>query len=539
VSGTPQSKEEVMKATRREWLGLAVLCLPTLLVPVDISVLFLAIPQIGADLGAGGTAQLWITDIYGFMLAGFLITMGALGDRMGRRRVLLWGAAVFALASLAAAYAPSAATLIGARAVLGVAAATLMPSVLGLIRDMFRDAKELAAAMGLWGTTIILGVVLGPAIGGLMLEAFWWGSVFLMGLPVMALLLLAGPPLLPASRPGPPTRPAGASAPAGTIRLDLVSVALSLAAILPVVYGLKEIARGGWAPPPVAFILIGMGVAAVFVVRQGRLAHPLVDLRLVTHRTFGPALLLALVLGFVMASIGLTATLYMQMVEGLSPLQVGLWLLPPSLAMFAAGNLGPAMARRVPPAHVMAGGLLLAAAGSVLLTQVGRSSAFAVLVLALMIVYIGSGPTGVMTNFLTMSSAPPEKAAAAGGLSTTGGELGVALGVAVMGSVGTAVYRAEMTVPDGAPPGAGDSIAGAVAAAGQMPGPAGADLLAAARDAFTESMHTTAVILALLFAGLAAYTIARLRHVSPTAVQPPEPDTSPDASQTREMVDIP
>jgi len=223
-------------ATRREWAGLAVLALPTLLVSIDVFVLLLALPRLSQDLHASSTQQLWISDIYGFLLAGFLVTMGTLGDRMGRRRLLLAGATAFGLASVLAAYAGSPAMLIAARALLGIAGATLSPSTLALISNMFRQPRQRAVAIGVWMACFMAGAAIGPVAVGVMLEHFWWGSVFLLGVPAMALLLALGPVVLPEYR-----------APAAG-RLDLGSVALSLAAIMPVVYGLTELARTGWRP---------------------------------------------------------------------------------------------------------------------------------------------------------------------------------------------------------------------------------------------------------------------------------------------------
>ncbi len=215
-------------AGRREWIGLAVLALPTLLASLDMSVLFLALPHLSADLGANSSQQLWILDIYGFMLAGFLVTMGTLGDRIGRRRLLMFGATAFGLASIVAAWSTSAEMLILARAALGIAGATLMPSTLALIRNMFHDARQRGVAIAVWMSCFMVGTAIGPLIGGVMLSMFWWGSVFLLAVPVMVILLVAAPTLLPEYR----------DAAAG--RVDLTSVVLSLAAILPVIYGLKE-----------------------------------------------------------------------------------------------------------------------------------------------------------------------------------------------------------------------------------------------------------------------------------------------------------
>jgi MFS transporter, DHA2 family, multidrug resistance protein len=267
-----------LAAGRREWVGLAVLALPTLLLSLDMSVLYLALPYLSADLGASATQQLWIMDIYGFMIAGFLVTMGTLGDRIGRRRLLMTGGVAFAVASVFAAYSTSPEMLIVTRALLGIAGATLMPSTLALISTMFRDQHQRGVAIAVWMTCFMGGMTVGPLVGGLLLQSFWWGSAFLLGVPVMAVLLVAAPALLPEYRDG----DAG--------RLDLTSVLLSLATILPVVYGLKELAHTGWSSVPVAAVVLGTGCGWVFVRRQQGLAEPLVDIALFRNRQFSSGL---------------------------------------------------------------------------------------------------------------------------------------------------------------------------------------------------------------------------------------------------------
>jgi DHA2 family multidrug resistance protein-like MFS transporter len=501
-----------VQAGPRAWLALAVLCLPTMLAVVDLNVLFLALPRLSADLGAGGTAQLWIMDIYGFMIAGFLVTMGNLGDRIGHRKVLLTGAGVFVVASVVAAYSDSVAMLVGARAVLGIAGATVMPSVLALIRNLFADPRQLGAAYGIWGTAIMVGVVVGPSIGGLLLGAFWWGAAFLISVPVMGLLLATGPFLVPESR----VRTGG--------RLDPLSVVLSLAGILPFVYGLKEIARGGPEALPVAAVVAGLAFAVVFVARQRRLASPLLDLRLFAGRGLRGALTLAFANAFTMAGVGLLVTQYMQVVKGLSPLAVGLWTLPPSLAMIVAGNAGPALARTVRPAYIFSAGLVLAAVGALAITRIGPAAGVGWLVAALFLLYIGNSPIGVMGNTIIMTSAPPEKAGSAGSLSSTSGEFGLALGVAVFGSIASAMFRDQVAVPAGVPAemagAAGENVVGATGVAGQLPGPVGGALLESAQSAFTSGMHVVLGIAAALFAVMAVVSVVTLRHVPASGAAP-------------------
>ncbi len=265
-------------AGRRAWTGLAVLLLPTLVLAMDMGVLFFAVPFISTDLRPSGTQQLWIMDIYSFLLAGLLIPMGALGDRIGRRRLLLLGAAGFAGASLLTAYADGAAQLIAGRALLGIAGSTLMPSTLALIRNMFPDPKQRQVAVGAWTGAMTGGATLGPVVGGLLLTHFWWGSAFLASVPVMALLLLVGPLLLPEHR---------APQPGG---FDLLGAGLSIATVLPVVYGVKTLAVDGWSPASAVVLAAGLGCGLLFVRRQRTAAHPLIDLELFRIRSFSGAL---------------------------------------------------------------------------------------------------------------------------------------------------------------------------------------------------------------------------------------------------------
>ena len=431
--------ESVQRAGRREWIGLAVLALPTLLLSLDLSVLYLALPSLSADLGASSTQQLWIIDIYSFMLAGFLVTMGTLGDRIGRRRLLLVGAAAFGAASVLAAFSTSAGMLIAARAVLGVAGATLMPSTMALIRNMFEDPRQMGLAIGVWMSCFMGGMALGPLVGGILLERFWWGSAFLLSVPFMALLLVVGPVLLPEYRDE------------GAGRLDLGSVALSLAAILPVIYGLKELARNGWDAVPALAIAGGVAFGVAFVRRQRRLADPLLDLRLFANCSFGTALGIMLLAGVVMAGATLLSALYLQSVLGLSPLRAGLWLLPQNVAMIAGFLVAPRFARRSRPAYVMAAGLAIAAGGLMLLTRVNGADDLDLVVGGLVLANGGIAlPMALVTN-LILGSAPPEKAGSAAAMSETGGEFGVALGIATLGSIATAVYRnriADVIPPD-------------------------------------------------------------------------------------------
>ncbi|WP_460069770.1 MFS transporter [Streptomyces sp. YKOK-I1] len=482
------------RAGRREWTALGVLMLPLLLVSMDVSVLYFAIPAINADLEPSGTQQLWIFDIYAFVLAGLLMTMGSLGDRIGRRRLLLAGATAFGAASLLAAYADSAETLIAARALLGVGGATLMPSTMALIRTMFTDPAQRAKAIGLWSGVMTAGVALGSVMSGILVEYFWWGSVFLVNLPAMALLLLLGPALLPESkdpRPG---------------RFDWPSVPLSMAAVLPVVYGLKEIPSEGWHAPYVVAITVGLLFAALFVHRQRTTADPMISPALFRGPGFGPAVVLNLVSSFGMMGSAFFTTQYLQSVLGKSALEAALWALLPSVPIGMAAPLATALVQQgVNRAYVVTAGFAVAAAGYALLALAGTDSMWLVLtacgVLASGIVMVISQMTD-----LAMGAAPAERAGSASSLLETGAEFGGALGMAVLGSIGTAIYRHE--IPSSAPAPARETLGGALAVADRVPG-----LAAAAREAFTSGMQGAAIAGAVLLAGAAVAATVSLRRI--------------------------
>lgn len=481
-----------MKATKREWTGLAVLALPTLLLSLDVSVLYLALPSLSADLGADSTEQLWILDIYSFLLAGFLVTMGTLGDRIGRRKLLLIGGAAFTVASVLAAYSSSPEMLIASRAMLGIAGATLMPSTMALIRNMFHDPAQLAQAIGLWFSCFMVGMLIGPVVGGLLLERFWWGSVFLLGVPVMLLLLIAGPLLLPEYR----------DTSAG--KLDLLSVGLSLATTLPVVWGLKELARHGWATAPLVAILAGLLIGIGFIRRQQQLEHPLLDLRLFRTPKFSAALGISIAAGVVMAGISLQAALFLQVVEELTPFKAGLWLLPQSVAMIFGLSLAPRIAQRLPTSTTAAIGLAISAAGMLVITGGGLG----LLVTGLTLTSFGIGMPMALTMNLMLAAAPPERAGSVASLAETSGEGGVALGVALLGSLGTVVYRKQLDLPTTLPDDAARQATESVSAAHQL----GSDLAMAAKAAFVSGLNVVAVVGAVAFLACALLAVLALKE---------------------------
>jgi DHA2 family multidrug resistance protein-like MFS transporter len=494
------------RAGRREWIGLAVIALPCLLYSMDLTVLHLAVPALTADLQPTSSQLLWILDIYGFLIAGSLITMGTLGDRIGRRKLLLIGAAAFGLASILAAFSTSPEMLIAARAVLGVAGATLAPSTLSLLRTMFPDPAQFTVAIGVWVSSFSAGAAIGPLAGGLLLERFWWGSVFLISVPVMLLLLAVGPALLPEYR----------DPEAG--RLDLLSAALSLAAVLLVIFGLKQIAVEGLGVPPILSIVAGLAIGVWFLRRQRTLSDPLLDLGLFANRAFSTSLATYMVGILLVFGLSYYTAQYLQLVLGLSPFTAGLWTIPSVGAFILSSNIVPKLVRRFRPGYLVAGGLALAAVGVGLLTQVGVTS-LPFLVAGSFVMSLGFGPVITLATDMIVGTAPPERAGAASGISETSAEFGGALGIAVLGSLGTAVYRNQvaLTLPESIPPAATiatrETLGGAVVAAKQLPAPLADALLSSAREAFVQGLQLTAVIGAVGLAGMAFVAAILLRHV--------------------------
>lgn len=500
-------------AGRRQWLGLAILGAASLLISIDVFVLLLAMPALSADLGASATQQLWILDVYGFLLAGFLITMGSLGDRIGRRRLLLIGAAAFTLASVVAAFSESPTMLILSRAALGIAGATLGPSTLALISNMFRDEKQRGLAIGVWMMCFMGGAVVGPVLGGMLLEHFWWGSAFLMGVPIMVAVLIVGPLVLPEYKdpdPGP---------------LDFASVALSLGAVLPLIFGIKQIATEGASALPIAAIVAGLVLAVAFVRRQATLTHPLIDVSLFRNRSFSTAvgsMLLVTVTGSVMFFI----TQYLQLVEGLSPLEAGLVSLPAVVCAPISFVGAPLLARSIRPGVLIPAGMAVAVVGSLFVGTVSGPGEVVQVMIGYGLFQLGFGPIVVLSTGIVVGSAPPEKAGAASATSETSAEFGYALGLAVLGTIATALYRAELpgTFPGLSDSEAGDvreSLAGAVGAA-----PAG-PVLDAAREAFMTGFQVVAFTVAGLAIALAAINAIAHRDVPAMGAgndQEPEPE---------------
>lgn len=510
-----------VRAGRREWIGLAILMLPTILIALDTTVLHLAVPHLSTELQPTGTQLLWIVDIYGFVIAGLLMTMGTLGDRIGRRRLLLTGAGAFGIASVVAAFSPNADMLIISRALLGVAGATLMPSTMSLIRNMFLDPHQRTVAIGIWVSGFSVGSAIGPLFGGLLLEHFWWGSVFLLGVPVMLVLIVAGRALLPEYRDPNPGR------------FDLLSAAMSLVGALTIIYGLKQIAQEGLDWLPVLAIVVGLATGALFIQRQRRLADPLIDLRLFHVPAFSASLVTYMLGIFVNFGIFLFIAQYLQLVIGLSPLQAGLWALPGAITSVIGSNAAPALARRFRPAAVITAGLVFAAIGIGMFTQVGMNS-LALVVVGWVVTSLGFGFAFTLSADLVVGTAPPERAGAASAISETSLEFGGALGIALLGSIGMAVYRGQVAaalapvdLPAEMLKTVQETLGSATDVAAQLGEPLGTAVLGAADLAFVHGLQVIAVIGTIILIGLALLSTALLRHLPAPARLAARPAAEP------------
>ncbi|WP_371551027.1 MFS transporter [Streptomyces sp. NBC_00554] len=493
----PVSVAEVEKRPGR-WLALSVLVLAVLLVAVDATVLGLATPYISEDLKPSGTQLLWIGDVYSFVIAGLLVSMGSLGDRIGRKKLLLIGATAFGAISVLNAYATTPELMIVARALLGVAGATLMPATLALIRNLFHDPRERSLAIGIWGATASAGAALGPVVGGFLLEHFWWGSVFLINLPVMAVLVLVGIKLLPESRnpnPGP---------------WDLTSVGLSLVGMIGIVYAVKEAATHGIEWQAVTVGLLGSGALYWFVRRQLTLPSPLLDMRLFRHRGFSGAVLADLFTILGLSGLVFFLSQYLQLVQGRGPFEAGLAELPAAIGAVAAGLIAGTVARRFSVRAVVSAGLGAVGLALAALTLLDQSTGYPLLGTALLVVGIGAGFSFTVTADVILSSVPKEQAGAASAVSETAYELGAALGIALLGSIVTGVY-AGFTGPAGTPAEAHESLGGAAESAAGLPADTAAALMDSARTAFVDGLTLAAGIgaVVLLVTAAAAWFLLR------------------------------
>jgi len=504
VSHPVPTERDTPRAGAKEWTALLVLALGVFLLAVDGTVLSLAIPALSADLDPSATELLWIGDIYSFVLAGLLVTMGTLGDRIGRKKLLLIGAAGFGSASLLAAFAPTSGWLIAARALLGIAGATLMPSTLSIIRNLFHDSKQRTKAIAVWSAMAASGAAAGPLVGGILLEHFWWGSVFIINIPVMAAMIGLGIFLIPESKdpnPGP---------------FDLVSAGLSVVGIVALVYGVKEFAAGG--DPMIATVAVVLGVLALgwFVRRQQTLAVPLIDITLFRNRAFSGAVVGNLIGIFALSGLLFFLSQYLQLVLGYGPLEAGLREMPAALASIAVIAVVAVLVARIGRGRSIGLGLGLSAVGLVLVAVAEGSDNYLWLAIALILTGAGIGIALTLSTDAVVSAVPKDKAGAASAVSETAYEMGVALGIAVLGSILSALYRSGLAIPAGTPQelaAHADQSLAAVVGAAQGQGEAGRQVVGAAQDAFVHAMQVTSFIAAglLLIAAVITWRIIPAR----------------------------
>ena len=491
------------RAGARAWFALAVLMLPVLLVSVDNTVLSFALPEIAIALAPSGAEQLWIIDAYPLVLAGLLVTMGTLGDRFGRRRMLMLGATGFAAVSVLAAFAPTAGLLIAARALLGFFGAMLMPSTLSLLRSIFLNRDQRRMAIAVWASAFSAGSALGPIVGGFLLEHFAWGSVFLIAVPVLIPLLVGAPLLVPESRDPAPGR------------IDPISIALSMATMIPAVYAIKSFAVDGFTIGAVIWALVGIGMGVLFVRRQLRAKNPMLDMALFRRGSFSGAILVNLLSVVALVGFLYFVPQHLQLVLGLSPMVAGLALVPGMAAVIIAGLSVVPISRRVAPNIVVPSALVFTVIGYLLVAFTAAGHGPLPLIIAFAVLGIGIGAAETISNELILSSAPAAKAGAASAVSETAYELGAVLGTAVLGGIITAFYRGALVIPDGVPADAADAaretLAGAYTASQDLTTHIGSALWDAAAAAFESGVTITSVIGAILVVAAGVIAAITLR----------------------------
>lgn len=486
---SPTSLSNVRRAGAREWRGLAVLVLAVTLIGIDGTVLALAIPALTEALDPTTTQVLWVGDIYSFALAGLLITMGNLADRIGRKKLLLIGAVGFGVASIVAAFAPSAELLIVARALLGISGATLMPSTLSIIRSMFEDARQRTTAVAIWSAGATAGAALGPLVGGALLENFWWGSVFLINVPVMVLVLVGGIFWLPESRN--PRR----------LPVDVLSAVLSFVTIVPVVYFIKAAVGGKLSALAIAMLVTGLVAGLVFIRRQRRMKHPMLETDLFRNPAFSGAVTSNLIAIFAFSGLLFFFSQYLQLVRGFSPILAGVAELPITVASMAVILVVGRLVGRLGRGRAISTGLMFAALGLGLLAVAEGLDGYTVIAVALAFVGLGIGIAGTVSTDAILSAVPKERAGAASSISETAYELGIALGIAVLGSVHASLYSSVAAQHIDGSGFALDPSATLASAQKALTGDGSAaalSLLEQLQHSFTTAMQYTSVIAALL-----------------------------------------
>jgi DHA2 family multidrug resistance protein-like MFS transporter len=492
------------------WLVLLAVMLAFVPVVIDMTILHIAVPSLTLALGATGTEILWIIDIYPLIMAGLLVPMGTLSDRVGHRRLLLAGLAVFLVASVAAAFAPSAPALIGARVLLAVGASMIMPNVLAIIRQTFEDPKERAMALGLWGTVGAAGAAIGPLAGGALLEHFWWGSVFLINVPVMLVVWPLAFAVVPKR------------APLATGPWSITQALVLIAGLIATVYAVKSgFKPGNPLPLTLASLVAGLALLAWFGRQQLRSAAPMLDLSLFTRPAIAAGILMAVVVSGALAGVELTIAQELQFVVGRSPLEAGLFMMPLVVATAIGGPIAGYVVGRAGLMPVAVLSLLVAAAslGGLGLSDFHQPGLAVIVLMAVLGLSLSIGLTA--SSIAIMGSAPVEKAGAAGALESTGYELGAGLGITFFGVLLSASFAGAIRIPEAlagrVAAEAGNSIGEAMIAAERL-GADGAALADAARLAFTDAHGTVLLTAAAMIGVLAFVVLAALRNYREGAV---------------------
>ncbi|MGW0178301.1 MFS transporter [Nocardia sp. NPDC003345] len=477
----------------RSWLGLLIVLGPVLLVSMDGSILFLAMPRISQALTPSADQALWILDVYGFAVGSLLIAFGNIGDRYGRLRLLMIGTALFGLASAAAAFAPGPELLIAARALMGIAGATLLPSALAVLRELFPDDRRRAQAIGIFAAAFAAGFAIGPVVGGVLLERFWWGSVFLVNLPVIAAFLLLAPSLL------------GEVRAAGTGRVDIASVATSAGGLLLTIYGLKHIAAEGISLTAVIAGAAGVTLLSWFALRQRKLAHPLLDFTLFRDRLFTIAIITGLLPLAAWSATAYLAGIYLQSVLDLPILRAALLALPGAVVLTATAVVTPKVVGRVGERTALIAAHFSIAAGLLLLLPATTIGGIGWYVASTAVAGIGYGISFAIVADIAVGAVPAERAGAAGAIAETSNEIGNALGIALLGSLAAVIFRVQ-----------GPELAPTLDATLQLPNllPPAAEQ---ARQAFVTGLHVVAIVAAVLHAALGGFSVRLLSRPSRAA----------------------
>lgn len=524
MSGTTSAaaglRRRAAGAGANRWVVLVVLCTSLLLVAVDATVLHVAVPAVTEDLRPSAIELLWIVDTYPLVCASLLILFGTLGDRVGRRRILLFGYALFGVASALAAVAQDPQLLILARALLGVGGAMIMPATLSILRQVFPDRRERALAIGIWSAVAAVGAAVGPLLGGFLLEHFWWGSVFLVNIPLMLVSLPVGRLLLPESTGS------------GDGPWDVVGALMATAGLFGVVLGVKRL--GGGEPAgsvlTVVPLLVGAALLMLFVRRQRSRKHPLVDLRMFARPVFSTSVGCIVLAMLALVGLELIAAQYLQLVLGLSPLETGLRLLPLTVAAMAAGLFGARMLRKFGPRRMVCVGFCMTALAVVVLTAMGREDQAPLMLAGFVLLGFGLETTLFGAYESMLSEAPAEQAGGAAAIGETSYQLGAGIGIALLGTVMNAAYTPGLSsvpgVPAAASAAAGHSLGEAYDVAEELGGSAGLALRRAARDSFVHGLHVTLLVSAglLLLGAVMALRLPRVMQCeADVAVDVPSP----------------